>query len=94
MWKIHNLFFMSLLGQNMSEKEQINKLDNDLPEPEKEFETRTTSCIKSKEPSIVRYMARKQIAKCLVSTTSFRRKAIWKKKTLKSRDQQLYTSNN
>lgn len=57
--------------EKTTRKGQVNELDNELPELEREFETGNNREYRLKPSSIVRYMAKKQTIKCQVSTTIF-----------------------
>lgn len=39
MWKIDNVFYVSLLEENILRKGQVHELGNNLPEPGNDFET-------------------------------------------------------
>lgn len=47
-WKIYNLLHVSLLKQGITKKGQINKLNNELPDVEKEFQARNNKEYKVK----------------------------------------------
>ncbi len=80
-WKIHDVFYMSLLEQDITRKGRVD--NKALPEPKKSWSLRkeVTRSMRSKQSSTARYTANRQIAiKCQTFIISFCGRATQKKK--------------
>ncbi len=90
-WKIHNVFHVSLLKQDITRKGRVDKA---LPEPERSLSQEITKNMRSKQLSTAWCTASRQTTKCQASTTLFCGRATQKKKILESLHRQSYTSGN